>query len=397
VDEHAGARRTNEVDEVTVIGSEPRRGIVPRLPHLIAAVIAGGLLLVACGGEEDPVEEEPVEEEVPVEAMEIPEVPTWEPEPVGPPPPPPPTSFLTGLEADDELLERPLLMVKIENSPQSRPQTGLDAADVVIEETVEAGITRFVAFFHSTIPDDVGPTRSARPVDAQIVAGFGRSGFIYSGARGEVRRLLSNTNVIQITEGGAGFYRLSGRRAPHNLYNRLPQALAAVEGRDPDILDDIGWVFDPEPPEGAAACPEDASNCDPPGQGIEISMSSSYRTGWQYDDEAGVYRRSQNGNAFTVTGEGRIGADNVVVLATRHYLGEPNCHGARCPETDVVTDGANAIVLRDGERYDVRWRKPSWEAPIELLTEDGEPFPLKPGRTWLHLPDASRMPSPVAD
>jgi hypothetical protein len=387
-----GETRINEVDEVTKIGSGTRTGGVSRLWQVVAGLVVGMVVLAACGEEEPPEQppEPPVEEaeeEPPPEAAPEPE--PEEPEPVEPGP----TSFVTGQEVDDEVLERPLLLVKIENSPQSRPQTGLDAADVVIEETVEAGVTRFVALFHSSIPDDVGPTRSARPVDAQLVAGFGRSGFIYSGARGEVRALLANTDAIQISEGGPGFYRLSGRRAPHNLYNRLPQALEAVEGRDPEILDDIGWVFDESPPEGAQVCAPDAEDCDPPGEAIEISMSSSFRTGWEYDADAGVYRRFQNGQPFTVTGEDRIGADNVVILASRHYLGEPNCHGARCPETDVITEGADAIVLRDGQRYDVRWRKPSWESPIELFTEDGAPFPLKPGRTWLHLPDASRMPA----
>jgi hypothetical protein len=371
----------------------------PRAPHrllrLLAALLVGVMVLAACSGEEEPeVDPQPAAAPDPEPEPEV--EPTPEPARITPEPERRvPTSFLTGQEVDEEVLERPLLIVKIENSPQSRPQTGLDAADVVIEETVEAGITRFMVLFHSDIPDDVGPTRSARPVDAQLIAGFGRSGFIYSGARREVRGLLGDTPAIRISEGGPGFHRIGSRRAPHNLYNRLPQAMQAVLARDPEILDDIGWVFDEDPPEGAESCPADAAGCNDPGTSIQIAMSSSYRTGWEYDADAGVYRRLQNGQPFTVTGEGRIGAANVVVLATRHYLGKPNCHGARCPETDVITDGADAVILRDGERYQARWRKPSWSDRIELLTLDGEPFPLKPGKTWLHLPDASRMPAPV--
>jgi hypothetical protein len=124
-------------------------------------------------------------------------------------------------------------------------------------------------------------------------------------------------------------------------------------------------------------------------------MSRRYRTGWNYDAGAGVYRRLQNGEPFSVAGPGTIGAANVVVLETRHYLGQPDCYGARCPETDVLTDGARAIVLRDGNRYEAMWRKPTAGDDLQLFTADGGPFPLKPGPTWLHLPSAANMPAPI--
>ena len=370
------------------------RGSSRRLPRLISAVIVGMLVLAACNGEEPPPEPEPVEEEPAPEPVEEPE-----PEPVEeeeePEPEAGPTSFLTGKEVEEQILERPVLIVKVDNAPQARPQTGIERADVVMEVRVEAGITRYLAVFHSEIPDDVGPTRSARPVDAQLVAGFGRSAFIYSGARPEVRRIMSNSSVIQITEGGPGFHRVGGRRAPHNLHNRLPQALDSVMGRDPDILDDIGWVFDEEAPDGEETCPPDDADCEDPGQWIEFNVSRNHRIGWEYDAEENLYRHHLNNQRTTVTGDGRIGAANVVVLGARHYRGEPNCYGARCPETDATTEGADAIVLRDGKRYRATWRKPTSADPIEILTPDGEPFPLKPGRTWMQLPDASNLPAPV--
>jgi hypothetical protein len=368
---------------------EPQETSVNRV---LAALLASALVLTACGGDE--AEAEPAE---PEQAQPVSEP---EPEPDEEPEPEPedtrPRSVLTGEPVDEDVLERPLLIVKIENSPESRPQTGLDAADVVIEEVVEAGVTRFMALFQSEIPTDVGPIRSARPVDAQLISSFGRSGFIYSGARQEVRGLLAGTPAIRIAEGGPGFYRLGERRAPHNLYNRLPQALEAVEARDPEVLESPGWVFDEQPPAGAVSCPtSSATRCEDPGADIEIAMSGGFRTGWAYDTQHGLYRRLQNGAPFLVTGADSVGAANVVVLATRHYLGAPNCHGARCPETDATTDGDRAVVLRDGQRYEATWRKPNAAADIELLTVDGEPFPLKPGRTWMHLPSSASMPVPL--
>jgi hypothetical protein len=303
-----------------------------------------------------------------------------------------PRSPLTGRPIDEALMERPLLLAKIENSPQARPQSGLDAADVVYEELVEAGITRFFTIFHSELPPEGGPMRSARPVDAQLMSGYGASGFAYSGARQEVQQLLASTPSVRISEGGAGFYRISGRRAPHNLYIDPARTLQGAIDRGAEPFLDTGWVFDEEPPDGALDCLPDeqelaVDGCVDPGAAITIRMSSSYRTGWEYDDEAGVYRRLQNGQPFLVTGEGRIGAANVVVLATRHYVG-----ASGFPETDVTTDDGQAVVLRDGQRYAARWSKPSASDPLLLLTTAGEPFPLKPGPTWVHLPSASSMP-----
>ena len=78
---------------------------------------------------------------------------------------------------------RPALAVKIENSVDARPQSGLNAADVVWEEVVEGGITRFVAVYHSTLPPEIGPIRSVRPMDAAI-AGPLHGLFAFSGGQG---------------------------------------------------------------------------------------------------------------------------------------------------------------------------------------------------------------------
>lgn len=83
-----------------------------------------------------------------------------------------------------------------------------------------------------------------------------------------------------------------------------------------------------------------------------------------------------------MTGDGEIGAANVVVLQVRHDVGSSGY-----PETDVLSEG-DAIVRRDGKRDAARWSKPEPTDPLQVLTADGrEPFPLEPGPTWFHLPD----------
>jgi hypothetical protein len=299
-----------------------------------------------------------------------------------------PRSPFTGLPVDPQVIERALLIVKIENSENARPQSGLDVADIVIEELVEGGITRFMAMFHSDLPDVAGPVRSARPVDADLLRGLGASGFAYSGARPEVQGLLALAPSIRVVEGVDGFFRDDARRAPHNLYLRPETVLGVVEQRGARPLIDIGWVFDETIPEGALVCPPGTAACADPGGSVVIEMSRAFRTGWTYDTDAGVYRRDQNGRPFAASGPGDIGAANVVVLATRHYIG-----ASGYDETDATTLGAPAIVLRDGRRYEARWVKPTARDLLLIQTPDGEPFPLKPGPTWVHLPAAARLPT----
>jgi hypothetical protein len=300
---------------------------------------------------------------------------------------------LTGLPVDESVLERPAVLVKVENSPQARPQSGLDAADIVFEEVVEGGVTRFFVVFQSTLPDAVGPVRSARPVDIDLMGIYGNALFAYSGARREVQTLLAGAKASAITEGFAGFSRDRQRQAPHNLYLDTKAAFdAAMISRDLAPPPASGWTFDTLAPAGWLTCPPVApgttSTCTDPGQAITIRMSrGGYITNWAYDVPAGVYRRAQNGNTFTVTGAGQIGAANVVVLATRHYVGQSGY-----PETDATTTGAPAVILRDGKRYAATWRKPSANAPLELLNPAGQPFTLKPGPTWIHLPPDALLP-----
>jgi hypothetical protein len=351
--------------------------------RLLAALMAATLALTACSRDD----EEPEAAE-PEPAVEQPE-PEPENEPEDEAGPTGPISPLTGEILDEERLEQALLIIKVDNAPAARPQSGLDVADVVIEELVEGGITRFMALLHSEVPDVAGPIRSARPVDAELVAGYGASAFAFSGARGEVQGMLAGTPSVRITEGGAGYFRDRSRRAPHNLYIRPAETIAAAmdRGAVPITEVEIGWRFDDEPPVGELTCPPDAEACEDPGGAITIAMSQAYRTGWVYDEAEGVYRRLQNGQDFLVTGEGRIGAANVVVLGSRHYIGPTGY-----PETDARADDNPAVVLRDGKRYEARWSKPSASDPIRLFDTAGEPFPLKPGPTWLHLPSVDRMP-----
>lgn len=135
---------------------------------------------------------------------------------------PVPDAPFTGLPDTDGVANgRASLAVKIENSPDARPQSGLDVADIVYEEVVEGGITRFWAVFNSRAPDNIGPVRSVRAMDPNIVHPLGGV-IVYSGGTGPNVALVRATGLVYVDEGNAGdsFYRESSRSAPHNLYGR---------------------------------------------------------------------------------------------------------------------------------------------------------------------------------
>jgi hypothetical protein len=158
---------------------------------------------------------------------------------------PAPVWPLTGLPSgNDPRAKLPALVVKIDNQAQARPQTGINQADVVFEEIVE-GITRFFTIFHSTPSDPVGPIRSARTTDINILAQLNHPLFAWSGGNPGVTAELRQANVATDlgassgnNYGRAGYYRQAGRRAPHNLYTTTSNlwALAPAGGGPPPQL-----------------------------------------------------------------------------------------------------------------------------------------------------------------
>lgn len=141
---------------------------------------------------------------------------------------------LTGVaDPGGESLKRPALSVKIENSAEKgvRPQAGLQAADVVYEEVVEGLITRFLAIYNSTLPDTVGPIRSVRATDPNIVWPIGGV-FAYSGGAAPNVELIRQApvNAVDETAAGSAMFRDRSRPAPHNLFGR-PAELIAKGGK----------------------------------------------------------------------------------------------------------------------------------------------------------------------
>ena len=138
--------------------------------------------------------------------------PTPEPTPTPePPPPPPPTDPLIG----GDLLQGPVIAVKIDNTSAGFPQYGVSDADIVFVEQVEGGLTRLMAVYHSNLPTEVGAVRSVRTTDAELLPVFGTPALVFSGGAGVPLAALANTPVVPVSQddGGTGLLAVGRRSA----------------------------------------------------------------------------------------------------------------------------------------------------------------------------------------
>jgi hypothetical protein len=351
-----------------------------------AALLVASLVVAGCSSEPEP-EPEPIA--TAIAAPTPTPTPTPTPSPVELGPLAPLTGAALTAQDGDLVLGRTVLAVKVENTSLARPQSGLELADVVYEELVEGGVTRFIALFQSQVPDVVGPVRSARLVDVEILPSYAGV-FAISGARDQVLRALSSAGVPFMAD-GTGFYRERSRRAPHNLFATGESLYARAEKIAAAKPAEAAWLFESDVPEGFVDCDGNLV-CADASRDMSFAMSRQSSTGWVYDEPAGVYRRLQDGHPFLVTGEGRVGAANVVILEM--LVGPGACcdsNGSPLVATTVTGEG-RAVILRDGNWYEALWRKDSRSSAMEFVRKNGMPFPLKPGSTWVHLAPSQNVP-----
>ena len=288
------------------------------------------------------------------------------------PPPPPAVAPLTGIELDEEI-DRPVLAVKIDNAPAAVPPDGLEDADIVIEEEVEGGLTRFLALFHSQDPEQVGPVRSGREADADLLPPFSPV-LGYSGADPSVQRLLRDAGILFFEEGQAGdaFFRVSDRIAPHNLFANTAALWEA--GSDLERPDEEVFKRAEDAPGGGTRTPS-----------AELTFSQYANATWTWRNGPGNWQREQNGSPHATAEGGTLHADNVVIMRIEQRTGARRDSAGNPTVELVVTGRGDAVVLRDGKAYEATWRKRNANSQIEWLDSDGDPFPLAPGSTWVEL------------
>lgn len=279
---------------------------------------------------------------------------------------------LTGLPVtDDAAASRPALVVKIDNHPRARPQSGLGLADIVFEENVE-GITRFAAVFHSQGSDPVGPIRSGRTQDVDLLGLLDRPLFAWSGGNPAVNRAVANSDLVNLSnliaevQREGGFFRDPARRAPHDLYATTTDLWTLAP---PDAS--------PPPPQFAYRAPE-ASVLGEPSTGVRIDMDG-VRVDWEWDGTA--YVRRQDGEPHLDAISGPIAASNVVVMVVQY---RPSPADARSPEAQTVGSG-DLLVFSGGSVVRGSWERADRLSPFTLTDLAGNPILLTPGTTWVEL------------
>jgi hypothetical protein len=285
---------------------------------------------------------------------------------------------LTGLpDPDGGTQNRPALTVKIDNADFEgvRPQTGLEGADVVYEEVTEGGITRFAAIFQSQVPAEVGPIRSVRAIDPDLVTPIGGV-FAYSGGAGpNVDRIrLAPVNSLDEDQAGDAMFRVDTKTAPHNLFGR-PQALFDRGGQPvpPPALFD--YLKDPEVFAGEAVT------------SFTVQFENAgYSPTYTYDAATRTWKRDIAGAPFIMASGAQIAPTNVVVQFTTYTGGG---------EGQVIGEG-DAWVFSDGQLIRGRWVRPSADQPAQYVDAAGAPIKLLPGATWVELLPVGRPVDVVA-
>ncbi len=282
---------------------------------------------------------------------------------------------LTGMgagEADPALLARPSIAIKIPNDgSHSRPQKNLEYADMVFEQYVEAGIPRLVAVFHSNQPEEVGPVRSMREMDPNIVGSFGGP-LVFSGANPNVMNYARSTGQLLIAQdlGDRGFFRTNDRAAPYNLHVTLATALEQA-GDSPPPPQQFNYAY---PASLATAALEGTA-----ASHIDLRLSRYGEPGWDWQADKGIWTRTEFGEPDMTVDKHQISATNVVVLLVKIHD-----HWA-LPVTEMIVKDRPGYVATGGKYIPITWSKAERTGKYVLTTEDGRPVSLAAGQTWVEL------------
>jgi Protein of unknown function (DUF3048) N-terminal domain/Protein of unknown function (DUF3048) C-terminal domain len=297
-----------------------------------------------------------------------------------PPPPPRPTQPAKQVHHTHHPLRSPftgervkklrtVLAVKIDNIVLARPQTGL--SDLVYVLPVEGGLSRFMAIFSSHLPRVIGPVRSAREDDLQLLRQFNRPAFAYSGAQPQLLKVVERARTADLYAGRVGgYFRSNNRIAPYNLYTHTRQLLAEAKGASK--AHDIGFRFGHPPAGGRAKASASVSYA-----------AASFRFTWSRSKDRWLVR--MDGRRAASTEGPQLSAATVVIqrtfVGTSRFIEWP---GIRPPFARSIRSGS-ALVLRGGKAYHARWSRPHARDGTTFTTDSGQPMTFARGPVWIVL------------
>jgi len=291
--------------------------------------------------------------------------------PVGPLPDAGPTQLVSPFTGEPVKTLGPVLAVKIDNVVDARPPDNLTSADIVYLLPVEGGLSRIFAVYSSHIPNVIGPVRSAREDDLELLQQFGRPGFAYSGATPHLLPFIARARVVNLyyLDHYSAYFRDDNRAAPHNLYVYASALRAELRGAS--RAHDIGFRFGPAPPGGH---PTTSFSVSYPQAAFTFRWSArSHRwLVWMDDTQA------------TDAAGGYLGAATVIIQDTDVRTSRFREYGFRPPYAESTGSGT-AVVLRDGRAWRVHWSRPNPDSGTTYTLPSGARMTFAPGQEWVVL------------
>ena len=282
---------------------------------------------------------------------------------------------LTGLPVDDDAAaERPAMVVKIDNHPKARPQFGINHADIIFEENVEK-LTRFAAVFHSDGSDPVGPIRSGRFQDINLLGSLNKPLFVWSGGNAKVSAAIQDSDLVDLSwtvaNKDGGFTRDDERTAPHNLIAETTKlwTLAPSGAKPPAQQFVYRGVSDAN-----ASTSKDTD-------GVKISMDG-VKVHWMWDTATKEFLRFSDDKPHMDSEDVQLAVPNVVVLEVEYS-------NNYSPTSKTVGSG-KAYVFTNGVMYEGKWTRDDRLKPFTLTDSAGAPIKLTPGQTFVEVARAGK-------
>ena len=296
-------------------------------------------------------------------------------------------SPVNGLKMESSSNNKIVLGIKNDNNVRARPQSGPQNADAVFEVLVEGGMTRFINIFYESDTSYHGPIRSARPTDPTVLRPLDGV-LVASGATGGLIPEILDMGVPVISDRRPEYFRISSRRAPHNLYadTYKLKSLALAKGYKKSE--------NPQPlfPWGNPNISTWAN-----GKSIKLKFSSQTSTTWTWNGSNYVrtyydaYKDSSSGNVHSWINEdgstGEISFKTVIALFCEPYI-----HPLQLPSVKTVGEG-RAVILHGGKMMDVRWKRGSNLDPFHIVDSNGNTMYIPAGKPWISLVPSTFSPT----
>jgi hypothetical protein len=273
--------------------------------------------------------------------------------------------------------QRPALAVKVDNYPDARPQSGLDKADVIFEEPVEGGITRYAAVFQCQEATSVGPVRSARNIDIGILGQLGTPLLVHVGGIDPVLANIDASPLVNVDLGANGDIEThpAGREAPYDTYSSTAQ----MWGTHPTMN---------TPPQSLFAYSAQPSSGSPVAT-VTIDFSGTSDVTWKYDATTGLFQRFYNGTTPDMLADGvQDSAANVIVQYVQISYGPwlENSEGGLEVQADLYPNASGqAEVFRNGVAIPGSWHRSTLGSPTQFVTASGSLITMQPGQSWVEL------------